>query len=84
MYINVIFTIYSLNFTFDNLYHVPGINRRVLYAIHESEGIFTIDAKSGIISLNRELDREQQHKYNLSLYAYDQVIIVSVHFCRAA
>ena len=50
-----------------------GINRKVRYAMKESDGHFTIDPVSGIVSLARPLDREIQSVYNLTLYAHDQV-----------
>ena len=34
---------------------------------------FKIDAVSGIVSLTKELDRERQAQFNLTIYAYDQV-----------
>ena len=40
----------------------------------ESDGHFTIDSVSGIVSLARTLDREVQSVYNLTLYAHDQVM----------
>ncbi len=52
---------------------VSGINRRVRYAMRESDGHFAIDPVSGIVSLTRKLDREQQAQFNLTLYAHDQV-----------
>lgn len=38
----------------------------------ESDGRFVIDPISGIVSLTRPLDREEQAYYNLTLYAHDQ------------
>ena len=55
---------------------LPGINRKVRYAMKESDGHFTIDSASGIVSLARSLDREIQSVYNLTLYAHDQVMIL--------
>ena len=55
---------------------LPGINRKVRYAMKESDGHFTIDSVSGIVSLVRSLDREVQSMYNLTLYAHDQVMIL--------
>ncbi len=52
---------------------IPGINRKVRYAMKESDGHFKIDAVSGIVSLGRILDREVQSVYNLTVYAHDQV-----------
>ena len=52
---------------------VAGINHKVRYALRDSLGHFQIDPVSGIISLTRELDREQQPQFNLTIYAYDQV-----------
>ena len=39
----------------------------------ESDAHFKVDPSSGIVSLAQSLDREKQAKYNLTLYAYDQV-----------
>ena len=52
---------------------LPGINRKVRYAMKELDGQFVIDSISGIVSLTRPLDREEQAVYNLTLYAHDQV-----------
>ena len=50
-----------------------GINRKVRYAMQESDGHFTIDPLSGVVSLTEVVDREHKDVYNLTLYAYDQV-----------
>ena len=52
---------------------VLGINRKVRYATTETDGQFAIDTVSGIITLRRQLDREHQSMYNITLYAHDQV-----------
>ncbi|XP_074651233.1 protocadherin Fat 1-like [Tubulanus polymorphus] len=50
-----------------------GINRKVKYSITGKDSQhFAIDSQSGIVSVLRQLDREQQPKYNLTLLAYDQ------------
>ena len=55
-----------------------GINRRVRYAMRESDGYFTIDSESGLISLDKQLDREHTAKFNLTIYAYDQVCFFKI------
>ena len=55
---------------------ITGINRKVRYAMKESDGHFTIDPVSGIVSLTRSLDREIQSIYNLTIYAHDQVSVL--------
>ena len=55
------------------LCYFTGINRRVRYAMKESDGHFSIDPVSGIVSLTRLLDRESQSLFNLTIYAHDQV-----------
>ena len=50
-----------------------GINRKVKYAMKTTGGKFKIDELSGIVSLTEALDRERKAKYNLTIYAHDQV-----------
>ena len=59
------------------LLSILGINRKVRYAMKESNGHFTIDPVSGIVSLARNLDREIQSVYNLTVYAHDQVRMIA-------
>ncbi|XP_071074415.1 protocadherin Fat 3 isoform X1 [Dasypus novemcinctus] len=50
-----------------------GLNRKVVYSLADSaDGIFSIDSASGIVVLERPLDREQQSSYNISVRAADQ------------
>ncbi|MEJ1272768.1 hypothetical protein NN561_003622 [Cricetulus griseus] len=50
-----------------------GINRKVVYSLEDSaSGVFSIDSSSGVIILERPLDREQQSSYNISVRATDQ------------
>ncbi|XP_072332549.1 protocadherin Fat 3-like isoform X2 [Scyliorhinus torazame] len=50
-----------------------GPNRDIEYTLVESaDGFFSIDTYSGIISLEKALDREQQALYNLTVKATDQ------------
>ncbi|CAN8006700.1 unnamed protein product, partial [Ixodes hexagonus] len=50
-----------------------GFNRRVTYSFVDSaRGHFSIDETSGIIQLNRPLDREDRATYNLTVQASDQ------------
>lgn len=49
-----------------------GDNRRISYSfIDSADGHFTIDAKNGIVSLAKELDRELVDLYNLTVRAMD-------------
>lgn len=50
-----------------------GINRRILYSMEDTSRVFTIDSVSGVITLLRSLDREEQEAFNLTVYASDQV-----------
>ena len=50
-----------------------GLYRKVHFAIQDTDGQFTMDQDSGIISLASKLDRETVARYNLTIFAYDQV-----------
>lgn len=50
-----------------------GINRRILYSMEDTNRVFAIDSVSGVITLLRSLDREEQDAFNLTVYASDQV-----------
>jgi len=54
-----------------------GINRKVKFAMKERSK-FKIDELSGIVSLTDKLDRERKPKYNLTIYAHDQVSSMNV------
>ncbi|CRK90602.1 CLUMA_CG004304, isoform A [Clunio marinus] len=50
-----------------------GINRKIRYSFIDSyKDHFKIDFESGIVTLNKPLDREQKALYNLTLKASDQ------------
>ncbi|MBN3304009.1 FAT3 protein, partial [Amia calva] len=50
-----------------------GLNRKVVYSLVDSaNGFFSIDKSSGIIVLEKTLDREQQALYNITVRASDQ------------
>ena len=60
-----------------------GINRRVRYAMQDSGsggGNFGIDSVSGIVSLKKQVDREEQDMFNITIYAYDQVMKLIFYF----
>lgn len=50
------------------------VNKRVSYSFDDTDGIFTIDPTSGVITLQKSLDREEQESFNFTVYASDQVI----------
>lgn len=56
------------------LFHaLPGLNRKISYSLVESaDGQFSINERSGIIQLEKHLDRELQAVYTLTLKAVDQ------------
>ncbi|KAK3099997.1 hypothetical protein FSP39_013258 [Pinctada imbricata] len=50
-----------------------GINRQVKYKLkNDSDGTFSIDEESGILKLEKAVDREFKPKHTLVLTAYDQ------------
>lgn len=50
-----------------------GVNRKVVYSLADSaDGFFSVDSSSGIVVLERPLDREQQSSYTLRVRATDQ------------
>ena len=50
-----------------------GVNRKVVYSLADSaNGFFSVDSLSGIVVLERPLDREQQSSYTLRVQATDQ------------
>lgn len=52
---------------------IPGLNSDILYSLVDSvDGFFSIDEHSGVISLERPLDREVQSAYELKARASDQ------------
>ncbi|XP_053564600.1 protocadherin Fat 3 isoform X2 [Bombina bombina] len=56
-----------------------GINRKVVYSLVDStDGHFTVDSTSGIIILEKPLDRELQSSYNITVKAMDLSPILSM------
>lgn len=52
---------------------IPGLNSDVIYSLLDSaDGFFSIDEQTGVISLERPLDRELQATYELRALASDQ------------
>uniref|UniRef100_A0A8C9XKL9 FAT atypical cadherin 1a n=1 Tax=Sander lucioperca TaxID=283035 RepID=A0A8C9XKL9_SANLU len=52
---------------------IPGLNSDILYSLGDSaDGFFSIDEHTGVISLERPLDREVQSTYELKARASDQ------------
>lgn len=52
---------------------MAGLNRKISYSLIDSaDGQFSINEASGIIQLEKHLDREQQAVYTLTLKAVDQ------------
>lgn len=52
---------------------IPGLNSDILYSLVDSaDGFFSIDEHTGVISLERPLDREVQSTYELKARASDQ------------
>ena len=49
-----------------------GLNRRISYSFLDSaDGHFTVEERTGIVSLAKSLDREMKALYNLSIRAID-------------
>ncbi|XP_067306295.1 protocadherin Fat 3a isoform X1 [Pseudorasbora parva] len=54
-----------------------GVNRKVVYSLVDSaDGFFSIDKSSGIVVLERLLDREVQSSYHITVRASDQGVPV--------
>lgn len=54
------------------LFLLPGINGGIVYSLPDSaDGFFSIDEHTGVISLERALDRELQSSYQLRAAASD-------------
>lgn len=52
---------------------IPGLNSDILYSLVSSgDGFFSIDEHTGVMSLERPLDREVQSVYELKARASDQ------------
>lgn len=52
---------------------IPGLNSDIIYSLLDSaDGFFSIDEQTGVISLERPLDRELQSIYELRALASDQ------------
>lgn len=51
----------------------PGLNRTVVYSLVESAGgFFSIDPVSGMVILERSVDRESQDSYRVRIQATDR------------
>ena len=60
----------------DNLHNLslPGLNRTVIYSLVDSvNGFFSIDPVTGIVVLERSLDRESRDSYRLRVQATDRL-----------
>lgn len=56
-----------------NVSNFPGLNRTVVYSLVDSiNGVFSIDPVSGMVILEKSLDRESQDSYRLQVKATDQ------------
>ena len=56
------------------LFSFSGINRNTAYRLMETHpSVFSIDPRSGIVSLVGTLDREEHPEYNLTVVAYNEV-----------
>lgn len=52
---------------------IPGVNSDIAYSLLDSaDGFFSIDEQTGVMSLERPLDRELQATYELRALASDQ------------
>ena len=52
---------------------IPGLNSDIIYSLVDSvDGFFSIDEHTGVVSLERPLDREVQSTYELKARASDQ------------
>ena len=65
----------------------PGLNRTVVYSLLDSvTGFFSIDAVSGMVILEKSLDRESRDSYRVRVQATDQAGqqgALSSQVCRA-
>lgn len=54
---------------------LTDINKKVEYALsQEASMYFSVDSTSGIVSLRKQVDRERNPTFNVTVYAHDQVI----------
>lgn len=52
---------------------LPGLNRRIVYSLVDSAaGVFSINPSSGVVFLEKPLDREIQDSYRVRVQAADQ------------
>lgn len=50
-----------------------GVNRKVVYSLLDSaDGVFSIDASSGVVVLEKSLDRELQDTFKIKVQAADR------------
>uniref|UniRef100_A0A8C1N6L0 FAT atypical cadherin 3a n=1 Tax=Cyprinus carpio TaxID=7962 RepID=A0A8C1N6L0_CYPCA len=60
-----------------HVFYFAGVNRKVVYSLVDSaDGVFSIDKASGIVVLERLLDREVQSSYLITVRASDQGVPV--------
>lgn len=60
-------------FILENCFQNAGLNRKIHYSlVNSAEGQFSIDEFSGIVRLEKPLDRELQAVYTLTLKATDE------------
>lgn len=59
-----------------------GENGKILYRITNGSEFFGIDEKTGQIYTNRELDREEKERYNLTIVAEDRGNVGNLSFLK--
>lgn len=63
----------SVECSFISTLSSPGLNRTVVYSLADSlDGLFSIDPVSGLVMLEKSLDRETQDSYTIQVQAADQ------------
>lgn len=52
---------------------LPGLNRKIVYTLVDSaDGMFSTDPSSGVVILEKSLDRERQDLYSIRIKATDR------------
>lgn len=55
------------------IYLLPGLNRKIVYSLVDSaDGMFSTDPSSGVVILEKSLDREVQDTYQIRIKATDR------------
>lgn len=63
----------SVECSFISTLSSPGLNRTVVYSLADSlDGLFSIDPVSGLVMLEKSLDRETQDSYTIQVQAADR------------